>query len=77
MKNIIALMLLLVSFSAGASDEWTTSDTVHQLVFTGLSIADARFTQDAKRHKNLAEENPVLSKYPSNARINTYFASVI
>lgn len=71
-----ALLLASLSFEAFA-DEWTTKDTLLESTYVVFHTIDWRQTQDISKHLNMREKNPILGKHPTNAKINTYFASTL
>lgn len=88
MKALASLVLLTLPLTAQST--WTSADTAREAAVVAVSAADwgqtlniqerSRDTQlsnDWTRHDDWHEENPLLGRYPSRARINTYFASTI
>lgn len=60
---------------AFAAEDWTTGDTIAQVVTMGLIAIDWRQSRQIARNPDrYAESNPVLGEHPSMGRVNTYFA---
>lgn len=70
------LIFLLFPCSCMAGD-WTTADTVRQLTYTGLTVIDCEQTKRFISNPHMYENNPILGKHPSEARINNLCAASI
>ena len=81
MKAIIMMMVLV--FLAGCASikvtqkSWTKEDTARQVAFTAVTCMDWLQTKEIARNPNYYETNKYLGKYPSQDRVNTYFATGI
>lgn len=77
MKTIIAALLLLATSAAHAweHDEWRKSDTVREVVWQVINLADLGTTLDIAKSNDAAgrvvyrERNPVLGPDPSPERV--------
>ncbi len=89
MKNITLAILLTLGLAASAEawpDKWDAVDTIGEAVTIGLIVVDWGQTSwatqyhrkiEPSRHVCYAETNPILGRYPSKGRVNTYFALAI
>ena len=69
------LLLFCISFHAFA-DEWTSADTKHELVYLVLHSTDWMQTRYISKNPSyLYEQNNILGKHPSIAKVNNYFAA--
>jgi len=75
MRKIIffAFWLLLVT-PAIAGDKWTKEDTVRQIAFTVVEGMDWLQTKEIARNPKYYETNWYLGKYPSQNKVDKYFA---
>ena len=82
LKILFGILLFLVIYSplavAGAEeDQWTTQDTVLELVYLGLHIVDWQQTLKIADNPDVYHErNRLLGPHPSRARVNAHFASL-
>jgi hypothetical protein len=76
MKISCALVLALsLPVSAQAFDPWSEADKNRQGAFNVALALDWRQTlQLIKEPDKYYETNPILGKYPSDSKVNTYFA---
>lgn len=78
--QILILVMLLIPLSATAKEKskWTTLDTVLQLTYTTLHVMDWSQTLHISRnHDKFSEANAILGPYPSEGKINVYFATTL
>ena len=96
--RLILLLFLLFSSTAfagdwGSGDRWTTGDTVRQLVYTGLTLADWNQTRKFLKHNEdtkscnafgnvdpcvfYSETNPILGPHPTQGRLNVLVGAAI
>lgn len=80
----ISLLLLLTKPGAvfcGERHAWTTSDTLLQSTFIGLTIIDWKQTREftGNRHKypDMYETNPLMGPHPSARKVNIIMATSI
>ncbi len=75
MKTLIAIVSLLVAFSANAEtkDEWTKNNTKAELVFATAMFLDYGQTKTIKNNPYMSEHNPILGRHPSDVAIRNYF----
>lgn len=71
------LSALLVSSTLLANDLWSTQDKLLEGAFVVATALDWGQTMDIANHPDLYERNRILGRHPSNATINTYFATSI
>ena len=78
MKTILAVLILLLSSVANATDldwKWTKTDTAIQATWTAMHIVDWSQTRRiAKEPKMFSERNPILGDHPSVGEVDTYMA---
>jgi hypothetical protein len=78
MKTVIAVLLMLVSFGAGAFDEWTDADTIREYAYLSIHCLDWRQTLAIRNDPSLQESGIVASRIignsPSNSQVNSYMA---
>jgi hypothetical protein len=81
MKNLIAMLVLaaMVTTTAEAEEidikwapKWTVTDIVLESAFIGLMAVDMGTTLDQKNHAHLYEQNSILGRHPSDAKIIGY-----
>jgi hypothetical protein len=74
-KSLLIIFLILTS-SVVQAREWTDEEKAWAVASTVFTIADWATTRDLTRRYNQGyyEHNPVLGKYPSTGRVDTYFA---
>jgi hypothetical protein len=71
-KKTIALGMLLASFASHA-DDWTRQDTYRELLFTVPAVIDYFQARDmVDNYGKFHENNPVLGRYPSQGKLNTF-----
>ena len=78
MKNLLALILFLVSFSALA-DEWTEKNTNLELTYAAVTAIDWMQTRkiSASTNESLYETNSILGRHPTRGRVDGYFVSML
>ncbi len=78
MKRIRTIMLLSILISGCASDPWTKTDTIFELVYVASIAADAYTTTEIQHHPDIKERQPVtrfiLGDNPSTSETWQYFA---
>jgi hypothetical protein len=61
-----------------AANEWDSTDTGLQLVYTGLHIMDwGQTLRIAKSPDRWRETNPILGRHPKQSTVNLYFAGTL
>lgn len=79
MKNMLIIMLLLMSFTTQAqSREWTQDEKLWGATAGALLAADWATTRNMTHRYNEGyyERNPLLSRQPSTNAVNLYFLAV-
>ena len=71
---ILFILLFLVSPALAEDNKWTKADTARQLTFTAITGVDWLQTKEIARNPKYYETNPYLGKYPSQRKVDTYFA---
>ena len=75
MKRSISIAIIILLFSMPAcADEWTKKDTAFQASLLVLKGIDWLQTKEIARNPHYYEVNPILGKYPSQNRVDLYFA---
>jgi hypothetical protein len=78
MKNIIAALLMLVSFNCFAFDEWSDADVKREAVYLAVDTVDWLQTRNIARNPDqFYETNSYLGKHPSVGKVNGYFATMM
>jgi len=78
MRAILLLTILFFPTTVWAfCDNWSTTDTVMESAFVSLTIVDWSQTKEFVAQGTLEEQNPILGKHPSQARIDTYMILAI
>ena len=77
MKNIIAVIVLLLSSSAHA--DWSKADTNRQIAFTAVTVLDWSQTRYISKHPDVFYEdfNKYLGEHPTTNKVNNYFLSAM
>lgn len=79
MKKLIVIFTMLLSAcgsSCFAFDEWSKQDIILQGTFLSLMTVDWLQTRTiAKNTTKYYENNPILSRHPSTAKVDIYFAT--
>lgn len=70
---LLAFFSLLFTGYAHAADPWLHSEVTREAVYQVLAAVDWGQTLDIENHPGYYENNPILGKHPSRARINSYF----
>lgn len=76
MKYLIPLLLLIPDFCE--ADEWSKADTAREAAYLILHVVDWGQTRNIvhrhQRGEDYWEANPILGKYPSIKRVDSYMA---
>ena len=76
MKTIVTFFILSIASPVYAADEWSRADLERESAYMVLHTIDWRQTRYGTKHpEQFAENNPILGKYPSLKRVDTYFAA--
>lgn len=74
MKTAIILTLLLVP-ALSQADDWTKEDTIREVAYLALHVADWGQTRNIANRGNIYHEvNPILGRNPSIKKVDSYFA---
>lgn len=71
---LISIIILFFSQPATAADKWDKIDISLGVAATALKVLDWRQTKFAMESGNYFEMNPLLGRYPSQNKIDAYFA---
>lgn len=79
MKNLLAAILLVISFNA-CSDDWKTEDTYRQAAFLALDAMDWAQTRNIARNPSQYKENGIIARtmigeHPSVWQVDAYIIS--
>ena len=74
MKFLLLFFLLIPACCQ--ADEWTKTDTAREAAYLILHVVDWGQTRNIvhRRDKGYWEANPILGKYPSIKRVDSYFS---
>lgn len=72
MTMVRLLVLALLLFSNGAIAQMTGTEIAKEAAFASLVLVDYRQTLDIKNRPGLYEQNPVIGKHPSDARLRNF-----
>ena len=78
---VVSLGVATLPKACKAADRWTATDTMLELGYVAVALADALQTADIKNHPEIVETNPVLvamaGENPSDAATAVYFSSAV
>lgn len=76
MSKLICALALAIGLPVMATDPWTKADTARELVFVAVTTMDWGTTLDINAKycawHDWYEQNPLLGRHPSRARINLF-----
>lgn len=68
LKTIFIVFALILSSVAHAGDYWKTMPKL-EYAFFAAETADMLTTLDIKNHPDLYEQNPIMGRHPSDAKV--------
>jgi hypothetical protein len=81
LEALVAIVLVLALITDAKADAWTKTDTMFELSYAAVAIADAMTTADIRNHDTLEEDMPVaralLGRNPEPLPTAAYFAGTI
>jgi hypothetical protein len=68
------LSIILFLFSTSAfSSEWTTENKILEVTYNTVRLADILITKDGMHREGYHENNPLIGRHPSDAKLWGFF----